>query len=290
MHKASANPYKSIKWIPTGLPSLDRILGGGIPHRKITEVSGVWSVGKSTLALQVVAQAQKLGMDCLWVDSEFSFQEGYASVLGVDCDKLDLVAERFAEDNLDALEEWADKHKNALIVLDSVGHLLPRSEAEKNAEGKTIGAQARLIAVFCRKIVPILAMNNNALLALNHNVTEIMGMSAGKIKTAGGAKLEYSKSIWLMLRTANKRIMKGEDQIGLIIQGEIRKNKLAPTQKQKVELTMIFGEGFSAEADLLQELLDKGEVTKNGNTFWRGEQKLGTGLTKAREALKAHAT
>lgn len=205
--KASANPYREIKWITTGLPSLDRILGGGVPQRKITEISGLFSVGKSTLAFQIVAQAQKLGKDCLWCDSEFSFSEEYASALGVDCDQLDLVAGRFAEENLDAIEEWADSHEDALIVLDSVGHLLPQQEAEKSAEAKTIGLQARLIATFCRKIVPILAIKNNALVLLNHNVTDLM---TGRIKTSGGAKLEYSKSIWLMLRQANERLMKGD--------------------------------------------------------------------------------
>lgn len=281
--KASQNPYKEIKWISTGLSSLDRILGGGVPHRKITEISGVWSVGKSTLAMQVVAQAQKLGMECLWCDTEFSFGEDYATKLGVDCDELDLLVERLAEEALDKIEEWAEKHKNSLIVLDSVGGLLPRAEAEKTADGKVIGGQAKLISTFCRKMVPILAINNNALIVLNHQFVDLM---SGKLKTSGGAKLEYAKSIWLMLRAANKRIMKGENQIGLMIEAEIRKNKLVPTVKQKSELTMVFGEGFSAEADLLQDLLDKGEVVKKGNTFWRGEEKLGIGITKAREALK----
>lgn len=281
--KASQNPYKEIKWIPTGFAKLDGILGGGIPQRKITEISGVFSVGKSTLALQIVAQAQALKKDVLWCDSEFSFGEDYAIALGIDCNELDLYAGRFAEENLDYMEEWADKHKNALLVLDSIGGLLPRAEAEKNADGKVIGGQAKLIATFCRKIVPILAINNNALIVCNHQFVDLM---SGKLKTSGGAKLEYAKSIWLMLRAANKRIMKGDQQIGLIIEAEIRKNKLAPTQKQKTDLTMIFGEGFSAEADLLQELLDSGEVTKKGNTFWRGEVKLGVGLANAREALK----
>jgi recombination protein RecA len=281
--KASQNPYKEIKWIPTGFQKLDSILGGGVPHRKITEISGVFSVGKSTLALQIVAQAQALGKECLWCDSEFSFSEGYATTLGVDCDELEYFAGHFAEENLDYMEEWADKHKNALLVLDSIGGLLPRAEAEKNADGKVIGGQAKLIATFCRKIVPILAINNNALIVCNHQFVDLM---SGKLKTSGGMKLEYAKSIWLMLRAANKRIMKGEQQVGLIIDAEIRKNKMVPTQKQKAELTMIFGEGFSAEADLLQELLDKGEVTKVGNTYWRGKVKLGIGLTKAREALK----
>lgn len=281
--KASESPYNKINWIPTGFASLDKILGGGVPQRKITEISGYFSVGKSTLALQIVSQAQKAGMPCLWADSEFSFTQDYAEALGVNCDELDLLQERYAEDALDAIEEWADKHKGGLMVLDSVGGLLVRQEAEKDASGKTIGGQAKAIATFCRKLVPILAVNNNTLIVLNHQFTDIM---SGKIKTSGGAKLEYSKSVWLALRTANKRVMQGEHQVGVIIEAEVRKHKLAPTLKQKCELTMIFGQGFSAEADLLQELLDSGEVTKKGNTYFRGETKLGIGINKAREALK----
>lgn len=282
--KASENPYRDITWIPTGLNGLDRILGGGIPSRRITEISGWEGVGKSTLALQIIATAQKQGVKCCWSDSEVSFANEYAESLGVDCNALDFHVSRVAEDNLDFLEEWAESHKNALIVLDSIGQLLPRAEAEKGAEGKTIGGQAKLIATFCRKITPILAINNSALIVLNHQFSDFMNQ--GKLMTSGGKKLGYSKSVWLMLRVGNKRVMRGDQQIGLIVIAEIRKNKLAPTYKQSVELTLLFGSGFSAEADLLQELLDKGEVTKKGNTYFRGDQKLGIGVSKAREALK----
>lgn len=285
--KASQSPYKEIQWLTTGFSSLDRILGGGIPSRRITEISGVFSVGKSTLALHIIAQAQKQKKDTLWCDSEFSFGENYATALGVNCELLDLVQGRYAEENLDQIEEWAEAHKEAVIVLDSIGGLLPRAEAEKSADGKVIGGQAKLIATFCRKIVPILAINNTALVVLNHQFIDLM---SSKLKTSGGAKLEYAKSIWLMLRAANKRIMQGENQVGLIIEAEIRKNKLAPTSKQKCELSMIFGQGFSAEADLLAELLASGEVTKMGNSYFRGKEKLGVGLSKAREALKQGIT
>lgn len=282
--KASESKYSQIDWLPTGFQGLDKILGGGIPSRKITEISGVYSVGKSTLALMIVAKAQQAGMECLWSDSEFSFGQDYAESMGVDCDTLDLEQNRHAEEALDAIEAWAESHKNALIVLDSVGHLLPRTEAEKESGGKVIGGQARLIATFCRKIVPILAINNHALVVLNHNFIDVMSSA---IKTSGGEKLAYSKSIWLMLRKAGKRVMQGQDkQVGEIIEAEIRKNKLAATNKQKCELTMLYGSGFSAEADLLQELLDSGEVVKKGNSYFRGETKLGVGLAKAREALK----
>lgn len=281
--KADKSPYAELTWIPTGFSKLNNILGGGIPTRKITEISGVFSVGKSTLALQIVAQAQKQGMDCLYADTEFSFTEDYAEKLGVDIKLLDLLQERYAETVLDEIEAWAEGHKGSIIILDSIGGLLPRQEAEKGAEGKTIGGQAKLIATFCRKIAPILAINNVALIVLNHQFTDIM---SGRLKTSGGAKLEYAKSIWLMLKAANKRIMKGEDQIGLVIEAEIRKNKLAGTNKQTAELSMLFGEGFSAEADLLTDLMENATLVRKGRTYYHEGVKIAVGEANARQWLK----
>lgn len=284
VQKASEATYTKYSIVPTGYSSLDKILGtGGIPTKKITEISGAFSVGKSTLALSIIASAQKEKMDTLWVDCEFSYDPEYASVLGIDNTKLDLVAERFAEANLDACEVWIEAHKNSLVVLDSIGGLLPRAEAEKNAEGKVIGGQAKLIATFCRKVVPLLAINNIALIVLNHEFTDLM---SGKLMTSGGQKLGYHKSLWIRMRKVQKRVMQGENQIGDVIEVEIRKNKLAGTLKQSTELTLIYGEGFAKGADLMQEALDKNVIEKRGNTFYLGEEKLCTGLPKLREMFK----
>ena len=160
--------------IPSGFQVLDSAIGvGGIPLGKISEFAGSWSVGKSTLAMQIIASAQREKRPCLWVDSEFAWTNEYAEALGVDCSKLDLVREQYAEANLDALEKWATEHKGGLCVLDSVGSLLPREEAEKGAESRSIGLQARLIGSFCRRIVPILDKQKNALIILNHTFTNI---------------------------------------------------------------------------------------------------------------------
>lgn len=280
--KASQSPYKVKDWIPTGLGNLDTILGGGIPLRRITEVSGVYSVGKSTLSLMVIAQAQKLKMPCLLADIEFAFDEGYAQVLGVDTDKLDLIQERYAETAIDEIEAWCDTHKKGLIVVDAIGGLLPREQAEKDAQSKTIGGQSKLVSVFCRKIVPLLAINNNALLVLNHQFTDIM---TGKLKTSGGAKLEYHRSIWLMLRKANKRLMQGDKQVGDVIEAEIRKNKLAPTLKQTTELQMLYGMGFSREANLMEQAKEK-LFEKRGQFFFIGEEKIARGEAGLREWFK----
>lgn len=282
--KASEASYTRFDVVPTGYASLDKILGvGGIPTKKITEISGAFSVGKSTLALSIIAAAQKERMDTLWIDCEFSYDPLYAEILGVDNAKLDLVAERFAEGNLDACEAWIETHKNALVVLDSIGGLLPRAEAEKGAEGKVIGGQAKLIATFCRKVVPLLSINNIGLIVLNHEFTDLM---SGKLMTSGGQKLGYHKSIWLRLRKVQKRVMSGEKQIGDVIEAEIRKNKVAATMKQSTELTMIYGEGFAKGADLMQEALDAGIIEKKGNSYFFEGEKLCTGIPKLRDLFK----
>ena len=235
-----------IEVIETPFPLLGGILGGGIPSKKITEISGAWSVGKSTLALQIIAGAQRK-KNCLWVDSEFSFSKEYAKKLRVDIKELDLEQNQYAEENLDALELWAEKHKNGIIVLDSIGALLPREEAEKGADGRSIGLQARLIGSFTRRIIPILSLKNHALIILNHSFTDL---NSGRLKTSGGAKLEYAKSIWITLKRSfgknPKRRSDGKKTV-LYLEAEVRKNKVAPTEGMKCELEMIPGEGFQTE-------------------------------------------
>lgn len=284
IYQASKSPHSQFNVIPTGLASLDKLIGvGGIPFKKIFEISGNYSVGKSTLAMTIVAEAQKNKVNCLWADTEYSWDDTYAQTLGVDTNALSLCQTHFAEEMLDEIEEWASKNKNSLIVLDSIGNLLPRAEAEKGAEGKVIGGQAKLVSVFCRKIIPILAINNIALIVCNHQFTDIM---SGKLKTSGGAKLEYARSVWLMLRKANKRVMHSEAQIGDIIEAEIRKNKVANTKMQKIELTLIYGEGFAKGADLMQESLDKGIITKQGQFYYFAGGKVARGQNGLRELFK----
>lgn len=282
--KASEASYTKYDIIPTGYASLDKITGiGGIPTKKISEISGIWSVGKSTLAFTLIGNAQKMKMDTLLVDTEYSLEPAYAQVLGIDLTKLDLIAERVAEESLDQTEEWISKHKNALVVLDSIGGLAPRAELEKNADGKVIGGQAKIVTVFCRKIVPLLAINNIALIVLNHERIDLM---SGKLMTSGGRALEYHKSFWFRMRKMNKRVMQGEKQVGDVIEVEIRKNKMAATKNQTTELTLIFGEGFAKGADLMQEALDKGIITKQGQFYYFSGERVARGQNGLRELFK----
>lgn len=279
----TADEVLAVDWIPTGLSKLDEILGGGIPTKRITEISGPFSVGKTTLALTVIAQAQREGFKTLWCDQEWSWEPEYATTLGVNNKKLSFIQEKHAETALDALEGFAEENHDSVIVLDAIGALLPRIEAEKSNEGKVIGGQAGLVAKFSRKIVPLLSLNNHALIVLNHEFTDIM---SGRVMTSGGKKLEHAKSIWLKLRKLSKNVMKGEERVGEMIQAEIRKNKLVPTRFQACELMMLYGQGFYKEADLLETAIEKGVITKKGNSYFYQEEKLAVGMTKLREALK----
>lgn len=245
--KAYQSKYSEQGYIPTGIIALDKLLGGGIALGKITEYAGAYSTGKSTLALQIIAAAQKKH-DCLLVDTEYSFTIPYGEKLGIDCKHLDIIQMRLAEDMLNAVEEWATNHKKSLIVLDSVGGILPREEAEKSSESRSIGVQARLIASFCRKIIGILAENENALVITNHTFVSI---DTGKLQSSGGAKLAYHRSYWITLRPVfGKTVSRATDGSKKIkyIEAELRKEKGMDTvEGKKCELILIAKGGFVNE-------------------------------------------
>jgi len=171
------------------------------------------------------------------------------------------------------------------VVLDSIGGILPRSEAEKESGGKTIGGQAGLVAKFCRKIVPLLKIHNVALVVINHSFVDIM---SGKILTSGGKKLSYHKSISIRLKQKfGVTLKQGDRKVGKVVVGEVKKNKEAATEGMELDGQLIFGTGFSAAADLLGDAIDKGIVTKRGNTFYFGDEKLAIGLGKVRKMIES---
>ena len=260
----------------TPLPQLNTILGGGFPIGRVSEISGKWSVGKTTLALMIVAEAQRQGVDCVWFDAEWAWDDVYAKALGVNTDTLGLVQEEFAEDGLDKLLEFIRETKKALVVIDAIGALHPREEAEKTSGERTIGSQSALVSRLLRKAVPLLAINKNTLVVLNHEFIPIMATPGRPtIMTSGGRKLEYHRSIWLSLSRVGKWLKRGEEYIGFIVKAEVRKNKTAPTEKKSCELQLRIGSGFSPEADLLREAVEGGVVEKRGRLFWFGKEKLG---------------
>lgn len=262
---------------------LDRLSGiGGIPRGRITEIYGDPSVGKTSVCLQAIATAQKNGLKCLFADIEFSYETRYAESLGVNNKKLGLIQEQHAEAALDEIQKAVESGEWDLIVLDSIGGLLPRAESEKAAGEKVIGGQASLVAAFCRKIVPLLSLRNCALVVLNHSFTDIM---SGAIKTSGGAKLGFHKSLSIRLRAKTGVVLKsGEKVIGKVVIAETKKNKLASTEGMVLEVQMIFGESFSAGADLMNEAIER-LFERRGNTFYYEQEKLGM-ISAVRELFK----
>jgi len=279
-----ASELDEIKVIKTGL-FVDKLTGvGGIARGHITEIFGDPGIGKSSLCLQIVASAQKQGINCLWADVEWGYTPRYANELGVDNTKLFLIREQYAEASLAEVEETIEKGKVELVVIDSIGGLTPRAEIEKGIDGKTIGAQAGLVSRFCRKIVPLLAMKNIALIVINHSFVDIM---SGKIQTSGGKKLGYHKAVSIRLKSKTGVVLKqGDRQVGKVIESQVwGKNRLAATEGMKLDANFVFGKGFSASADLFQLAVDKGVITKEGQSFvFRGE-KLGRGAQAARDAF-----
>lgn len=279
-----ASEYTQIGVIRTGTV-IDKLSGiGGLPRGRITEVFGDAGLGKSTVCLQSVASAQKQGLRCLWADLEYAYDGRYAESLGVDNENLGLLQERFAEEALDALEKAVEDGGYDLVVLDSVGAIHSRTEAEKSSAERTIGTQAGLMARFCRKIAPLIAVNKTAFVVINHSYVDIM---SGRIGTSGGKKLEYHKSLSIRLKTTNKSLKQGDRIIGKVVMAQVKKNKLAPTEGMEVESQILFGEGFSASADLLDEAITFGVIRKEGNTYFFSQEKLGT-IGKAREWIKTN--
>ncbi len=282
-----ADSIEEVDVIESGL-FIDKLTGiGGIPRGVITELFGDEGIGKSSVCLQLIANAQRKGLRCLFADVEWSYAPSYATTLGVDNKKLGLIRERVAETTLDAIEEAVESGKWDLVVLDSVGGILPRAEAEKGAEGKTIGGQAGLMAKFCRKVVPLLQIHNVALVVINHAFIDIM---SGKLLTSGGKKLSYHKSLSIRLKQKQGvSVKQGDRKVGKVVIGEVRKNKMAATEGLELDGTLVFGSGFSAAADLLTDAIDKGIISKQGNTYFFGKEKLGIGLSRVRKMIEDDA-
>lgn len=243
-----ANEIKEkLDLIPTPIPALNTILAGGIPTRIITEFAGPAGVGKSTLALQVIAQAQRLGRPTYYADAERAVEFAkFAEGIGVDTSQLEYDKQDFAEELLENIRTWVDKEKNGVVVVDAVGALLGREEAEKPMGAATIGIQSKMIAKFCRVLIPYLDKNNHALIMVNHIYT-VLG--TGALKSSGGDKLNYHKGLALWIKpsygNAPRRSADGTKTIEFV-EAEIRDKAKYPNALDgtKVVIELVQKKGF----------------------------------------------
>lgn len=277
--KANKSSLRNAEVISTGLPKLDDLLDGGVGLKRITQFSGRYSVGKSTIALNIVAKAQKAGFKTLWLDSEQRFPFEYAEALGVDLERLELEDIKLAEELFNHAESWAKKHEG-IIVLDSVGGLTTRKEAERNSGDEGFPEAPKLIPAFIRRIIIELARTGSGLILLNHEKIQF----DGTLKVLGGRSVEFHSDKWIRLRQlSNKKVMQGDQRVGDVIEAIVMKGK---NKGKTCELALMAGQGFSVEQDKLQQMLDSNEITKQGRSFFYQGEKVASSMADAREWIK----
>lgn len=278
-------PKVNVEVIPTGSPSLDFILGvGGLPRGRIIEIFGPESSGKTTLALSVVAQAQKQDGNVAFIDTEHALDPEYAKRIGVNTEKLVLSQPDSGEDALNIAEKLTRSALFDLIIIDSVAALVPRAELEGEVGDQFIGLQARMMSQALRKLTGVISKTRTVLIFINQTRAMIGGMIPGQETTPGGKALKFYASVRIELKRISQ-IKKGEEIIGNKIKAKIVKNKTAPPFKT-TELEIYYNEGISYEADLLNLGEKIGLIKKSGNTYYFGETKIGSNFQAARAELK----
>lgn len=270
--------------IPTGSLGLDMALGvGGLPRGRIIEIYGPESSGKTTLALHVVAQAQKKGGRVAFVDAEHALDPDYAKKIGVNVNDLLISQPDTGEQALQIVESLVKSGVIDAIVVDSVAALTPQVEIEGEIGDQHIGLQARLMSQALRKLTAISAKSHCVIIFINQIRMQI-GMYGNPETTPGGKALKFYSSVRIEVRRA-AQIKKGEDIIGNRVKAKVAKNKVAPPFRT-AEFDIFYNEGISYQADVLNTALRYGAVTRAGASYSFGQTRLGTGFEAARAFLK----
>lgn len=289
--KLGESTHMNIETIPTGSLSLDVALGGGIPKGRIIEIYGPESSGKTTLALHVIAEAQKLGGQAAFIDAEHALDPAYARRIGVDVDNLILSQPDTGEQALEITETLVRSNAVDIIVIDSVAALTPRAEIEGEMGEAQMGLQARLMSQALRKLTAAISKSNCAVIFLNQLRMKIGVMFGNPETTTGGQALKFYASVRLDIRRIEKLTARNEfgdqESAGSRVRVKVVKNKIAPPFKE-AEFDIFFNEGISKEGDLL-DLATKYEfIRKSGAFYSYGDIKIGQGRDNSRAFLKEH--
>ncbi len=272
--------------ISTGSLGLDIALGiGGIPKGRIVEIYGPESSGKTTLSLQITAEAQKQGGICAFVDAEHALDVKYAKNLGVDVDNLFVSQPDYGEQALDIVESIARSGAVDLIVVDSVAALTPKSEIDGDMGDQHVGLQARLMSQALRKLTGVVHKMGTTVIFINQIRMKIGMMGYGSPETTtGGNALKFYSSVRIDVRRI-ATLKQAEESIGNRVKAKIVKNKVAPPFKQ-AEFDVMFGEGISKEGELVDYGVKLDVIDKSGAWFSYGDKKLGQGRENVKALLK----
>ena len=277
----------NIPVISSGALSLDIALGvGGMPKGRITEIYGPESSGKTTLALHVVAEAQKAGGAAAFIDAEHALDIQYASRLGVDVENLLVSQPDFGEQALEIAEILIRSGGIDIIVIDSVAALVPRAEIDGNVGDSHVGLQARLMSQAMRKFTGVLNRSNTVLIFINQIRIKIGVMFGNPETTTGGNALKFYSSLRLDIRRIGQ-IKDGQDVIGNRTKVKVVKNKVAPPFKL-AEFDIIYGEGISKIGDMLDLAVDQEIIDKSGSWYSYQDERIGQGRENAKRFLKEH--
>lgn len=274
-----------IEAIPTGCLSLDLALGVfGVPRGRIVEIFGPESSGKTTLAMHIVAEAQKLGGVAAFVDAEHALDPDYARKVGVKVDDMLISQPDTGEQALDIVETLVRSNAVDVIVVDSVAALTPKAEIEGEMGDQHMGLQARLMSQALRKLTAIISRSNTVVIFLNQ-IRQKIGIVFGNPETTtGGNALKFYSSLRIEIRRA-AQIKMGERIIGNRVKIKVVKNKVAAPFRT-CEFDIMYNEGISLSGDLLDAGVELGVVTKSGNSYSYGGEKLGVGRETAKGALR----
>jgi recombination protein RecA len=287
MRLGNDEPLPDVAAIPTGSLSLDLALGvGGVPRGRIIEIYGPESSGKTTLALHIVAEAQKLDGIAAFIDAEHALDIGYARKLGVKTDDLLVSQPDTGEQALEITETLVRSGAIDVLVIDSVAALVPKAEIEGDMGDSHMGLQARLMSQALRKLTAIISKSNCCVIFINQIRMKIGVMFGNPETTTGGNALKFYASVRMDIRKIAS-LKQGTDVIGSRTKVKVVKNKVAPPFKE-VEFDILYGEGISREGDILDLAVEKGVVDKSGAWFSYGKERIGQGRENSRIYLKEH--
>jgi recombination protein RecA len=285
--KLTDGPIAKIDAISTGSISLDAALGiGGVPRGRVVEIYGPESSGKTTICLHIIAEAQKTGGICAFIDTEHALDTAYAKRLGVDTGNLLLSQPEYGEQALEIVETLVRSGALDLVVIDSVAALTPRAEIEGEMGDPTMGVQARLMSQALRKLTGAISKSKTCVIFTNQLRMKIGIMFGNPETTTGGNALKFYASIRMDVRRI-EALKEGTNVIGNRTKVKVVKNKVAPPFKE-VQFDILYNEGISKLGDLIDVAVDQNVINKSGSWFSYKEDRIGQGRESVRTFLTAN--